>query len=116
MRTLEFKQYRDLNALSIAEVAKPTPQDDEVLVRIHATSINSWDWELFNARPFANRLMFGMLRPERLKTLGFDIAGTVEATGSQVTRFKPGDAVYGDLSAVGWGGWPSLSPHRNRLW
>ncbi|MBD3670393.1 MAG: NAD(P)-dependent alcohol dehydrogenase [Gammaproteobacteria bacterium] len=104
MKGIEFSQYKALEALRMDEVDKPVPKDDEVLVRIAACSINSWDWELFNARPFVNRLMFGLFKPTRLKTLGFDIAGVVESVGDKVTRFKPGDEVYGDLSNCGWGG------------
>jgi NADPH:quinone reductase-like Zn-dependent oxidoreductase len=104
MKTVEFAKYGTLNDLRMIEVEKPTPGDKEVLVKIHATSINSWDWELFNARPFVNRLMFGLFRPKKLKTLGFDIAGRIEAVGSGVKNLKVGDEVYGDLSACGWGG------------
>ena len=104
MKTIEFAEYGEFNKLRIIEVEKPIPKKNEVLIKICATSINSWDWELFNATPFANRMMFGLFRPKRLKTLGFDIAGRVEAIGSNVTNLKPGDEVYGDLSACGWGG------------
>lgn len=104
MKSIAFTRYGSPEDLEIIEVEKPTPKAGEVLVGIHAVSINSWDWELLNARPFANRVMFGMFRPKRLKTLGFDIAGRVEEVGEGVTRFQPGDEVYGDLSASGWGG------------
>ena len=88
----------------MAEVDQPAPRAGEALVRIHAASINSWDWELLHAVPFANRVMFGLFRPKRLKTLGFDIAGRVEAVGVGAGKFQPGDDVYGDLSAARWGG------------
>lgn len=104
MRTIEFTRYGSPDFLNFKEVEIPAPGDREVLVRIHATSINSWDWELLHAEPFANRMMFGLFRPKKLKTLGFDIAGRVEAVGNSVTRFRVGDDVYGDLSASGWGG------------
>lgn len=73
-------------------------------MRIHATSINSWDWELLHATRFANRVMFGLFRPKRLKTLGIDIAGRIAAIGRSVKKLHVGDEVYGDLSACGWGG------------
>jgi NADPH:quinone reductase-like Zn-dependent oxidoreductase len=80
------------------------PRDGEVLVRVHASSINSWDWEFLNGTPFLNRLMFGLLRPKPGKQiLGADIAGTVEAVGESATRFAPGDKVFGDLWDH-WGG------------
>ena len=104
MKSLEFVEYKVLDKLRLIEVEKPVAKSNEVLVQIIATSINSWDWELFNAIPFVNRLMFGLFRPKRLKTLGFDIAGCVEAVGNDVTKFKVGDEVYGDLSSAGWGG------------
>ncbi len=104
MKSVEFSRYGSPDDLRIIEVDKPAPTSGEVLVRIHACSINSWDWELLHATPLANRVMFGLWRPKRLKTLGFDIAGTVEAVGRLVTRFKTGDRVYGDLSACGMGG------------
>lgn len=104
MRTIEFTRYGSPDDLRFKEIEVPTPRDHEVLVRIYATSINSWDWELMHAEPFANRVMFGLFRPKKLKTLGFDIAGRVEAVGSAVKKIRVGDEVYGDLSACGWGG------------
>ena len=104
MKTIEFTRYGSPDYLEFKEIEIPTPGAHEVLVRIHATSINSWDWELLHATPFANRIIFGLFRPKKLKTLGFDIAGRVEAIGSAVEKFQVGDEVYGDLSACGWGG------------
>jgi NADPH:quinone reductase-like Zn-dependent oxidoreductase len=104
MKTIEFTKYGSPDDLRLIEVEKPVPKDNEVLVKIHASSINSWDWELLNATPFINRMMFGLFRPKRLKTLGIDIAGEVEIVGSKVTNVRVGDEVYGDLSACGWGG------------
>jgi NADPH:quinone reductase-like Zn-dependent oxidoreductase len=104
VKSLEFVEYKALDKLRLIEVEKPVPNDHEVLVKIVATSINSWDWELFNATPFVNRIMFGLFKPKRLKTLGFDIAGRVVAVGADVTTFRVGDEVYGDLSSDGWGG------------
>jgi NADPH:quinone reductase-like Zn-dependent oxidoreductase len=104
MKSLSFIKYGSLDDLQIKEIEMPAAGNGEVLVKIFASSINSWDWELLHARPFANRLMFGMFRPKKLKTLGIDIAGRVESIGSGVRQFKPGDEVYGDLSACGWGG------------
>ena len=104
MKTIEFTRYGSPDYLKFKEIEIPTPDAHEVLVRIHATSINSWDWELLHATPFANRLMFGLFRPKKLKTLGFDIAGRVAAIGSAVNKIRVGDEVYGDLSASEWGG------------
>jgi NADPH:quinone reductase-like Zn-dependent oxidoreductase len=104
VKSIVFAHYGNPDVLSFAEVDRPVPRSGEVLVRIHAASINSWDWELLHAVPFANRAMFGLFRPKRLKTLGLDIAGTVEGVGADVTRLQVGDDVFGDLSACAWGG------------
>ena len=104
MKAIVFTQYGSPDGLELKEVAKPTPKNDELLIRIHASSINSWDWEFLNGVPFVNRLMFGLLRPKPAKQiLGADIAGTVETIGKKVTRFRPGDEVFGDLWS-NWGG------------
>lgn len=104
MKFVEFSRYGSPDKLRIIDVDKPEPNDNEVLVRIITSSINSWDWELLHAVPFVNRIMFGLFKPSRLKTLGIDIAGQVEKVGREVTGFCEGDEVYGDLSAVGMGG------------
>ncbi|MBU1215493.1 MAG: NAD(P)-dependent alcohol dehydrogenase [Gammaproteobacteria bacterium] len=105
MKAVIFSKYGTPADLKFTEVARPTPQDHEVLVEVHAASVNSWDWELLHGTPFANRLGFGLFRPTKINSLGCDIAGRVVAVGKDVTRFKPSDEVYGDLSADGWGGY-----------
>ncbi len=104
MKAVLFTQYGTVDSLRYAEVDKPVPKSGQVLVKVHAASINSWDWELLQGIPFANRLSFGLFRPRRIQSLGADIAGVIEVVGEGVTRFKPGDAVYGDLCNAGWGG------------
>lgn len=104
MKQVRFTEYGSPDLLQIREVEKPKPKDGEVLVKIYASSINSWDWELLNALPFVNRVMFGLFRPTKLKTLGIDIAGRVEAVGSKVNQWQAGDEVFADLSGCGWGG------------
>jgi len=104
MKAVTFHQYGTPDILKLEEVPKPVPGTGEVLVRLHATSVNSWDWELLRGVPFANRVMFGLFRPTRIKALGFDIAGRIEAVGAGVSRFRPGDEVFGDLSSGSWGG------------
>ncbi|MCA9868637.1 MAG: NAD(P)-dependent alcohol dehydrogenase, partial [Anaerolineales bacterium] len=76
---------------------------DEVLIRIHAASVNAYDWHLLRADPFLVRLSMGFFRP-RNPMLGADVAGQIVAIGRDVTQFKPGDEIYGDLSACGNGG------------
>lgn len=104
MKAIVFTRYGSPNGLELKDVPKPKPKDDEVLIRIRASSINSWDWEYLNGTPYVNRLMFGILKPKPGKQrLGADIAGTVEKVGNRVTRFQPGDEVFGDLWS-NWGG------------
>lgn len=104
MKAIICANYGPPDGLKLKEVDRPAPKDHEVLVKVHAASVNSWDWELLHGTPFANRAMFGLFKPRKINILGCDIAGRVEAVGKSVTLFKPGDEVFGDLSAGGWGG------------
>lgn len=103
MKAVVYTQYGPSDVLALKEVEKPVPKDNEVLVRVHAVSINDWDWGLCQGTPFVNRVENGLLRPKKIQILGSDIAGTVEAAGKGVTQFQPGDEVYGDLTGT-WGG------------
>lgn len=102
MKAVVYTRYGTPDVLELRELAKPTPGDGEVLVRIHAASINDWDWGLLHGIPFANRLSSGLRRPKR-QILGSDIAGRIEALGNNTHRFRLGDEVFGDLSGR-WGG------------
>ena len=102
MKAITYTRYGSPDVLQLEEVAKPTPRANEVLVQIFAASVNAYDWRYVRADPFLVRLAGGLLRP-RNPRLGADIAGRVEAVGSDVTRFRPGDEVYGDLAASGTG-------------
>lgn len=104
MRAIVFTEYGSPDLLQLKEVPKPTPKEDEILVKVHASSINSWDWEFQSGRSFINRLLYGLLKPKPDKQiLGADIAGAIETVGKNVTRFQPGDEVFGDLWDR-WGG------------
>lgn len=103
MKAIAFTKYGTTKDLAYEEVAKPIPTDKEVLIQIKAASVNDWDWGLLRGQPFVNRMIFGLLKP-KVKTLGLDIAGTIEAVGEKVTAFKTGDRVFGDISNKGWGG------------
>jgi len=103
MKAIVYEEYGPPDVLQPKEVAKPSPKDNEVLVEVHAASINDWDWGLLTGRPFMNRLFFGLLKP-KIKILGGDIAGQVEAVGRNVKHFQPGDEAFGDLSGCGFGG------------
>ena len=102
MKAIVYHRYGPPDLLSLEELDKPTPKDDEILLKVHAVSVNDWDWGLLHGTPFANRLMSGLLKPKK-KILGSDVAGRVEAVGKGVSRFRPGDEVFGDLSGR-WGG------------
>lgn len=101
MKAIVYPQYGSPDVLQLKEVVKPTPQDNEVLIKIHAASANPLDWHRMRAAPFFVRLGDGLLKPTNPR-LGADIAGRVEAVGSNVTEFQPGDEVFGDISAGGF--------------
>lgn len=104
MKAIVLTKYGSPDFFELKEIEKPKPRDNEVLVKVSAASINSWDWEILMAKPFVNRLMAGVLKPTRIKILGCDIAGRIEAVGNNVKQFQPGNEVFGDLSGSGWGG------------
>ena len=104
MKAVVLTKYGSADYFKLKEIARPVPRDNEVLVKIISTSINSWDWEILIAKPFVNRLMTGLLKPDKISILGCDIAGQVEAVGKKVNQFVAGDEVFGDLSRSGWGG------------
>lgn len=85
------------------EVEKPTPGDDDVRIQVLASSVNAYDGHMLRADPFLIRMMSGLRKPKN-KILGVDVAGRVEAVGRNVTQYKAGDAVFGDLSGCGAGG------------
>jgi len=101
MKALVYTKYGSPEVLQIKEVEKPFPKDDEVLVKVHAVSINDWDFGLLQG-DFINRILNGLRKPKRT-ILGSDIAGRIEAIGKNISKFKIGDEVYGDLSGR-WGG------------
>src|SRR5437667_8349879 len=104
MKAMVYHTYGSPDVLKLEEVQKPVPQDDEVLVKVHATSVNAGDWHLLRGKPFLMRLMgFGLLKPKNT-ILGSDIAGRVEAVGRNVKQFQPGDEVFGNTAEYGFGG------------
>ena len=103
MQAIVSTKYGSPDVMQLQEVERPTPKDDEVLVKVFAAGVNAADWRWLRGDPLVGRLMYGLLAPKN-PILGADIAGLVEAVGAKVTAFKPGDAVFGDISAGGFGG------------
>lgn len=104
MKAIRYTKYGSPDELQFVEVTKPIPQKNEVLVKVYASSINSWDYDLLDAKGFLSRLLSGWFKPKH-EILGADIAGVVEAVGESVTSFKPGDEVFGDIAGAGFGGY-----------
>ena len=112
MKAIVYTKYGGPEVLQIKEIEKPHPKDDEVLIKVYAVSINDWDDGLLQG-DFINRMLNGLLKPKR-KILGSDIAGRIEAVGKNVTQFKTGDDVYGDLSGQ-WGGFAEYICAREKV-
>jgi NADPH:quinone reductase-like Zn-dependent oxidoreductase len=103
MKAIVQTDYGSTDQLRLTEVDRPTVPDNGVLLKVHAASVNSGDWRLMRGTPFPIRLMFGGILKPKIKTLGMDVAGRVEAIGQDVTQFRVGDEVFGDLSICGYG-------------
>jgi NADPH:quinone reductase-like Zn-dependent oxidoreductase len=97
-----MEKYGTPDVLQLRDVPRPTPKADEVLVRVLAASVNDWDWGMLRGTPFLIRILNGLFTP-KVRIIGCDIAGRVEAVGEDVKAFQPGDEVYGDLSRSGFG-------------
>ena len=101
MKAIVYKEYGSTDFLNLEEVEKPTPKENEVLIKIFAASVNASDYEFVKGKPLYTR-MWGFKKPGN-PILGSDIAGQIEAVGRKVKQFKPGDEVFGDILGK-WGG------------
>jgi NADPH:quinone reductase-like Zn-dependent oxidoreductase len=95
MKAVVYTDYGPPDVLQIRDIKKPEPNDDQVLVKVRATSVNPYDWHFIRGTPYIMRAMMVGLRKPKDPRLGVDYAGTVEAVGKNVTQFKPGDDVFG---------------------
>jgi NADPH:quinone reductase-like Zn-dependent oxidoreductase len=101
MKAVTNHRYGSSDVMKLEDVPTPRPAEGEVLIKVRAASVNSWDYDKLTGEWFVIR-MEGPLRPQHT-ILGCDVAGTVEAVGAGVTRLMPGDEVFGDISGCGWG-------------
>ena len=95
MKAAVYSRYGPPDVLEIKDVEKPVPADNEVLVRVHATTVCAADWRMRKADPFLIRLMNGLSAPKKIHVLGIEFAGRIESVGKTVTRFREGDEVFG---------------------
>jgi NADPH:quinone reductase-like Zn-dependent oxidoreductase len=102
MKAIVVNKYGGPENFQLKDVGKPTPKENEVLIKIHATAVNDYDWCLMTGKPYLYRLMFGLMKPNN-QIPGMELSGVVEALGEKAASFTVGDAVYGDISEYGFG-------------
>ena len=94
MKAITYEEYGPPDVLRYRDIEKPSPDDNEVLIKVQAASVTPLDWHLLTGTPYIARMIAGLLKPKH-KVLGTDVSGIVEAVGENIDRFTPGDEVFG---------------------